>query len=70
MQPQNYRVIFMGNLKHIHPIKLNKNLTQIINSPKPIHEINTKGNSIANSNILKKQNFKIYRQNICGLQSN
>jgi hypothetical protein len=58
----------MGNLKLKGPNKLNKNLTQIKNCPKIIQEIITKGNLIAKSNILNKQNLKIYHQNICGLR--
>jgi hypothetical protein len=59
----------MGNLRCESLIKLNKNPSQNKNCPKIMHDTNTKGNSIPNGNILKKQNLKIFHQNICGLQS-
>jgi hypothetical protein len=58
----------MVNLKYHGTINLNSNFTQIINRPKIIHGKNRKASLIANSNIYKNQNLKIYHQNICGLQ--
>jgi hypothetical protein len=49
----NGMIFFMGNLKCKSPIKLNKNLSQNKNSPKTMHETNTKGNSIPY--MVKKQ---------------
>jgi hypothetical protein len=44
------------------------NFTQITNCPKLKNVMNKKVNYIARSKVIKNQKFKIFHQNICGLQ--